>query len=689
MRHRESESVKLSHKKYDAARREHRAKERIEERDEKFRAMRFVAWDGEGSEVPDGEPQPYMLFGNSDGLSIQARQLSTIACLDLICKADPDVINFGFAFDYDANQIVWEIGRRKLHLLNEGKTILYENYWIQWIRGKWLRVKRNAPNSRWIKIYDVFHYFNTSLVKVLNAYEIGTIEEREYITRMKEERPQFRWEEIQEVKKYWRLEGQLMVQLMEFVRDAFADAGLYISSWHGPGAVARYMMRTHNVKAAQKSLRESNPEVWIAARYAFSAGRFEQFRGGHYIGDVWNYDIHSAYPYAIQFLPDLNSGHWVHSRNVDRNRIRADRFCLYQIRYRSPRGKGDLENFRPHPLFRRLRNDNICWPDRVNGWYWSPEAELVKDDPNATFVESWEFQDDGSRPLSWIAEIYHTREYHKRLGNPVELGFKLGMNSCYGQFAQRAGWESVRNVDGSRGGPPAFHQLEWAGYITSMCKAMVFRVANWAYERGGLVTIDTDGIFSTVRIPESVLPNGIGPSLGQWEEKHFDEMLIIQNGFYWLKQSGAWKTPKTRGAPRGTVQIEKGWELLDLVESGQHNASIATQKHMFVGIGKARQGSWWTWRSWQTIDVDIVFGGSGKRQHDNRCAKCQTYGLKRPGWDSQLHFTNPVPPGLDKLGSDDYWSLKHRLPWLEKAKAPEEEFFFDEKRDEIFEEVTL
>lgn len=684
------EKVQESQRRYDSKRRDSRARDRAEEKDRKFRALTFVAWDGEGSQVDDDEPQPYMLFGNTAGLSIQAPQLGTEECLELICKGDPGVINFSFAFTYDVNQICWQIPRRRMYALSRGRRIVYNGYLIEWAPAKWFAVKRNRKGEKWVKIFDCFHFFNKALTKVLDEYQIGSPEIRAYLDKMKSERSQFTWEEIEEVKEYWTIEGQLMVLLMEYVRDIFADAGFYISTWHGPGALARHLLRTHDVKKAQANIRSVHPEVWLAARYAFSAGRFEQFGAGLHIGPVWNWDIHSAFPYAIQFLPDLNKGWWEHSLRPDRNRIRHDRYALYLIRYdaRDSRESENYGKWRPHPLFRRLKNDNICWPDRVNGWYWSPEAELVKDDPNAEIVESWEFHGDGSRPMAWIAEIYRTREYHKRLGNVIEYPFKLGMNSCYGQFAQRAGWQNVRNEDGSRGGPPPFHQIEWAGYITSMCKSMVYRVALWAYDAGGLITIDTDGIFATVRVPTNILPNGIGPELGQWEETEYEGILIWQNGFYWLKKDGEWSKAKSRGAPRGTIPIDKAWEALPGLDK------ICYTKHMFTSFGKAIQTDFLLWRSWQTLPYEVKFGGTGKRQHGRRsCPKCvkDQFGIEMTGWEQQLHILQPAPPHATKAyqEGDDHWSLMHNLPWINRKEERAADLIFDPEEDEIWEDYTL
>jgi hypothetical protein len=435
------------------------------------------------------------------------------------------------------------------------------------------------------------------------------------------------------------------------------------------------LLKNHGIKNCLVNTRELAPEVWEAARYGFTGGRFQQWLAGFYDDEVYNYDIHSAYPYAIQFLPNLATGKWSQNHRVDRSKIRSDRFCIYHIKYDARKLEEGTRNAyfykcRPRPLFRRLRNDNIYWPDKVEGWYWSPEAELVKDDPAAEFVEAWEFEDDGSRPFKFMAQTYNTREHHKALGNAIEYAFKLAMNSAYGQFAQRAGWQQQRPP-----GPPPFHQLEYAGYVTSMCKAMVHTVASYAYEKGGLITIDTDGVYTTVPIPDNVLPNGIGDQLGQWEEAKYQGMIIWQNGFYWLKKDGEWKKARSRGAPRGKVDIEAAWTALEYLDP------IEYSKTEYIGFKLALRRRDVKWRSWTTSPHKVQFGGGkgtkmghggpmGKKMWESfrerprgDCRKC--LGL----YDHQMHDLKPMSVIFDARQEYDgrqpnSWSYKHNLPWL-------------------------
>lgn len=671
-----------------------RTRKRAAKRQDNYLEKEIVIWDGEGSSVPNGVPQPYMLFGNTDGELITAPELSTKECLNLILEADPRAIHVGFSFGYDVNQILRDLPISALSVLARRNSCRWEGYVIEYVPEKWFTVRRKG--SRGIKIFDCFHFFNCALVTndpqrpgALDKYGIGTPEQRAWLAQQKMDRPYFSWEEIDEVIEYWRLENKLTRELMYYIRELFAQAGFYLKSWHGPGALARELLNNHGVKDAKADTRSDNIEVWIAARYAFAAGRFEPFLAGFWEGPAYQNDIRSAYPYAIQFLPNLATGKWRRHTRINRGRIRRESFALYHIKYDAQtleRGSSDYKNkCRPRPLFRRLKNDRICWPDRVEGWYWSPEAELVKDDPAATFVEAWIYEDDGTRPLAFIAEIYRTREYHKSRGNAIQEPFKLAMNSCYGQFAQRAGWQNQK----PKPGPPPYHQLEWAGYITSMCRAMIHRAAIYAYDNDGLVTIDTDAVLTTVPIPEEILDNGIGKRLGQWDCEEYESLLIWQNGFYWLKKDGVWKKCRTRGAPRGTIPIDKAWDALEDLDS------ICYEKKVFTGFRlalKQKQGFRF-WRSWRMLPHEVQFGGgpSSKRQHvgqpGSKKGFCRVCTGIAPG---PLHNLHPMPLAHAEYEAryNGNWSYMHHLPWLEQEKNAVEPTE-DPEEEDLWEVVTL
>lgn len=520
---------------------------------------------------------------------------------------------------------------RALWNLRRTSKTRYQGFDIEYIPRKWFRVAYGHDKGRTTaKIFDTFSFFNTSLGNTLRKYRIGSQEQLDRIDAGKGERPDFRFSDIvTSIEPYWETELDLMVCLMDTFRGILAKSGIFPTSWHGPGAIASYLLNTNNVR----SYMEFTPdEIIEAGRYAYFGGRFEPFMAGYYDGPIYSADINSAYPYSHSRLPNLSTGKWLHGFGRPDTSPSDTRLGIYRIRYQKEISSKAM------PLPHRDKSGSVYFPPATNGWFHAPEAGMVYNHPNAEFDEWYIFDDDGTYPFAWIEEMYEKRLEMQKIGDATEYGLKLGINSLYGRVAQRTGWERTQSA-------PRWHNLEWAGSITSECRSMVYSAARMA--GNGLISIDTDGVLSCV--PFGKLPNGTGNRLGQWKVTQYTGMLYIQNGFYWLRdERGNWLPPKTRGIPRKRLDFDRIWPE---ISAGR---DIVVNQHSFIGFGLALRGRIDDWRKWLDEPRRISFGGTGKRIHNARsCTSCQ----KGLGYTDGLHALVPVPPR-------EVDSYPHNLPWL-------------------------
>jgi hypothetical protein len=282
---------------------------------------------------------------------------------------------------------------------------------------------------------------------------------------------------------------------------------------------------------------------------------------------------------------------------------------------------------------------NVVWPYRTEGWYWSPEASLVANDSAATFLDGWVFDEDdpSDRPFAWLTDYYRRRRILKDAGNPAQYTFKLIINSVYGQLAQRAGWDKKTYTG------PKSHQLEWAGYITSACRASVFQTAKQAGSE--LVSIDTDGITSTR--PHRGLRSS--KEFGEWELDEYDDAIYWQSGIYMLYKDGEWTKARTRGIPKGTYSAEEMLSAMD------RNEPIRLTKKVFYTYGLALQGARDKLNTWAIESYEFAFGGTGKRYHWARACPTTCHG--------KLHRL--AMPQLQFGPFSDVESERHYLPWLD------------------------
>lgn len=598
----------------------------------------FIAWDGEGITYSGDSQQSYVLFGNSKGLYVWGNHLTTRECLDVMLDTErryPLGIHVGFAFTYDAEMILVDIPIPTItHLYKYGR-VRWEGYNIEFRRGKWFSVSRGQTIC---KIWDVFSFFGTTFVKAIEEY-LGEDDESRFIALGKSRRSSFRFAEIQtDIIPYWEAELRTMVRLADSLRERLYGAGLRIWNWHGPGSIATYAMTQRGVKKSMATIPE---EVAQASRFAYAGGRFELFKIGYHRDRVYSYDIRSAYPSAIRYLPDLSSGDWVH---IDSPQS-ITQFGVYRIRFTHP----ELFTTRPMPFPFRDVHSAMHFPNVVEGWYWSPEAKIAEYLGKGTVevLEGWEYTDDGSRPFAWIADIYEQRATWKREGNPSQIALKLLMNSMYGKFAQRVGFKGKDS--------PTWHQLEWAGWVTSYTRAKLFQAMLEAYQSDSLISVETDGIFTTKPLQHL----DIGPDLGQWECEEYDAMVYLQSGFYFLSKDGEWRS-KARGFDKGSVTLEKALDALSDWAPSIDNPSIGRiigEQTRFRTMGqylRMREPERER-RRWITDTRELSLGTDGKRVHRPFLCRACADGISPVDGMHDLSVAKPI-------GGH---SFPHDLPWID------------------------
>lgn len=590
----------------------------------------FIMWDGEGP-----QDAGYALFGSSAGDEICHPFLGTTECLNLILEREqecPEAIHIWFGSSYDVSMILKDLSWKHLMALKKFNKTCWREYDLEHIPHKWLLIKKDGVTA---KVYDIHQFFGTSYVKALLKMKVGSEDDIAYLTSEKARRSKFLYSEIQDIANYWRTELRLGVDLANKLRRVFYDAGFDVRSWHGPGSLANLAMRRHGVFDA---MAQTPVDVRVAARYAFAGGRFEMFRGGYIQGRIYNADIHSAYPHFARNLPNLARGTWRRSRAYE-----PGKFAVYYIRYRAR----DRSPLTVHPLFQRIGTGEVVWPPACEGWYWGPEAGMVANTDEAEFLDGWVFDEDDEtdRPFTWLKEYYRKRQYLKSIGSPLEFTFKLIINAVYGQLAQRSGWDRRHRS------APRSHQLEWAGYITSACRAAVCKVARDCGDK--LISIDTDGIYSMGPVDGLT----IGSDLGEWETEEFDKGIFWQSGIYSLCSDGVWVKGKTRGIPKGYYTAQ---ELIDALERGE---PLKLKKTNFIGYGLALNGQRDKLNTWEEVPHEIVFGGQGKRYH-NTAVWC---GQK--GCFGGVHEFLPRP--VRYTPEDATASQPHYLPWLENDPTVE------------------
>jgi len=555
-------------------------------------------------------------------------------------------IIFGGRYDFD------EICRQSMPLdrlvrLKEFGTVTWHGWFIKQVEGKFFTLKKDGVS---VTVYEIFGWSHKSYVKTLDDYHIGTAKERELLASDKARRSEFLWAEIDDIQRYMQLELKLGPEYMDKIREIVLDAGFNPRNWYGPSALALEALNKYKVRSYMGDVPSVIKE---ASQYAYIGGRFEGVRGG-ILGPVYSYDKNSAYMAAALELPCLAHGKWRRGRAFE-----PGKFGLYHIRYNGAKAAhGDPAYI--HPLPRRHKDGSVDWPARVEGWYWAPEAELVKDDPSAVFMEAYILDVAcGHQPFAFVREWYRKRLVLESLPatNPSRKAgkaFKWALASLYGQLARTVGWDKFRKT------APKYHQLEWAGYITSHCRAEMYRLAKQAGDK--LISIDTDSV--TAMCPLKV---DEGTELGQWKASYADSGVFFQSGVYALKKDGEWIERKSRGIEEDqrTCRVPISPEMMI---SAIHDGSAITLKprkrYITIRMGLNRQlEAMGTWR--EHPGDKFFFGGNGKRIHNKGMCYIHHDGRVTVCKNSEEHVFTPRPV-IAREGENPFdipFSYPHLLPW--------------------------
>lgn len=609
----------------------------------------FIAWDGEGVTRADGT-HAYVLFANSVGDHITGtldKPLTYKSCFELLLATKrryPTAVHVIYGGGYDANMMMQEFEEWEVRQVYNNEFGWIRGYRIKFNPGKSLTISRGTINSserETVTLYDVVSFFQCRFVEACDDYLGHDYPNRDLIVTNKARRSFFTMDDQDEVLAYCRAELRALVMLMDNLRERLDRVGLRLSRWDGPGACAAEFLRMNGVK---RHLSRDIPEdVAGAARFAYAGGRFELVKCGHVDDTTYEYDINSAYPRAMLELPSLAKGTWRYHR-IDPG---PKAFCLYLIDYEQDGVIG------PAPLFCRDDNGNIYFPPGVIGWYWTPEYEVAREYAQrvgASFhvIEAWEFiPASNEKPFAFVAEAYDKRQALKAAGDGAHVGLKLALNSLYGKMAQQVGW---RQFEDKLRIPP-YHQLEWAGFVTSYTRAMVFRAV--MEHEDEVIAFETDAIFT--RSPMDHLTQGNG--LGEWKETKLSSLTYLQSGFYFASDENGEEIVKSRGFDRcrdDTCTHEHcvtRENVLRAMASGV--VTMPARLTRFVTMGQALNQSWRLWTRWITSDRVLDLQPLvGKRTH-LPCASCT---FTRNGDEYTLgvwHYTL-CGPGTLKIHSREF-----------------------------------
>lgn len=612
----------------------------------------YIGIDGEGQ---GRRKHRYVMLAaaDKDGKTkwwiIDKKGLSTERCLDFMLNLPDNAMISGFAFNYDLTKILTDLPDEQLWLLFRpeqrpaplGKMEFMGPRPIYWVAPSGVTYSLNLQGSKFTLqrriggevfkqiIWDTFKFYQSKFTVALKDWKVGDPEVLKRMVHMKDQRADFDKLGREEIKQYCLEECQYMGELTYRLVTAHNDVGLKLKNFYGAGSSGAAILDKMGIR--QRVAGSTYPqEMNHAVASAFFGGRFENSVIGQVNQRVFSFDISSAYPYHITFLPCLEHGEWKLTKNIEVAR-HARAACVHYYFRDNPHTRNlrsvKQQGWGPFPF--RERSGSISYPSYSGGgWVWQEEFfEGLRLFPEIGFREAWVYkQDCECKPFEAIPKYYCQRCKIGKEGPGIVI--KLGCNSCYGKLAQSVG-------------RPVFNNWIWAGMIPSGCRAQVLTVLGLHDDWRNMLMVATDGVQSLedIKTPapkdtgsghpitdESTGKTSVKP-LGGWERKQIDKgVFYARPGIYFPMSPTKDELKEVRGRGVGKAVVLENWQMIvDSYEKYGLDRPIKVcnvtrfngAKSSISRAGNPRDGYEYTraprYGQWTTREVEMSFNPMPKR----------------------------------------------------------------------------
>lgn len=619
----------------------------------KWETHQFLCFDGEGYDI-DGRHQYVYLcaYNGSEYFELTNEAgLNTERCFEFLidtAHAHPNALSVIFGGSYDAEMMLRDVSVPKLLDIKDGGQCKWKQYRIKYVKRKYFSVT-DTVKRKTCMLWDVIGFFQCTFEAALKDWL--DVEDKT-ISKGKRARDTFNAEQLPFIKKYCKLELVHFEALMQRLWDALNDTGIKLNRWDGAGAAAQSVLQSRRV-TAYKGTQAQNEKHYLYARCAYAGGRFELIAPGDYTQTVYNYDINSAYPFALAQLPGFHG-----LRQCKRKDCEYGRFDLLLIEYYDK--PAETLPAIIHPYHHRHANHNVSYPPITVGWHYA--IEYFNSGMAGRVHAHLHWDDDGTRPFAWVTGDFQYRQQLKAAGDKAEKAIKLYLNSLYGKTVQQKGWKPGKKW-------PAFHQLYWGGWVTAYCRSAMYAAMMQAPD--SIIAVETDGIFTTEQ-----LDLDIGKGLGQWDCTEYAEMTYLASGVYFAVKPDGKKVDKYRGMDKGQLSREKvlkGWERYEKAsERGRLLDSIRkvpAESTRFRTLGTSMVGDRVSdWRQWITEEKQVSLIPTGKRIHHPFC---------RARWGRGTHHET-----LPMAERGNMWSHPYNVLWEDTQSKQEMYAAIEEVREE-------
>ena len=517
--------------------------------------------DHRGFDTETGYKGDIVLLSDDQGRNIWNPDLLEILQF-LTYKEYRKTINWYYNITFDVESILKMLPIDELEEILEDNKTEYKGFKLFYLPHKYLKI--TDKNKHNVDFYDIAQFYAMSLDNASKEYlgdtkgvaDIKGLMEYIYYDKVKKV-----------VDNYCVHDCELTRRLAERMHKGVLDCDIPFSKPYSRASLAEtaFLDNCDIPEYLDAPLGVNKYFYW-----SYYAGWFELFKRGYHNTQIIEYDINSAYPYAMLNLPDLRDLTWERVRREGKDTVMGVYLCAI-----SPR-KGTYIS----PVQVRTQDVSVHPHANTMRYVTDDEMPMLKDVYKVKVISGFEAHGDNLRyPFrEYVQKLYADKSRYKNKDAMMYECVKRVLNGFYGKNIQRTGGR-IGNC---------FNPI-YASKTTASCKRQVWEAVKDHQK-------DVIGIQTDSAIMKEEIDIDLGEGLGQWGQKNFREGIFLLSGVY--EMIGETKKTKIRG-------YDTKMALKEMLMKYPHKNTVEVAKEKPLHLKQALGWSKWNVNQTNQFVTDI------------------------------------------------------------------------------------
>ena len=517
--------------------------------------------DHRGFDTETGYKGDIVLLSDDQGRNIWNPNLLEILQF-LTYKEYRKTINWYYNITFDVESILKMLPIDELEEILEDNKTEYKGFKLFYLPHKYLKI--TDKNKHNVDFYDIAQFYAMSLDNASKEYlgdtkgvaDIKGLMEYVYYDKVKKV-----------VDNYCVHDCELTRRLAERMHKGVLDCDIPFSKPYSRASLAEtaFLDNCDIPEYLDAPLGVNKYFYW-----SYYAGWFELFKRGYHNSQIIEYDINSAYPYAMLNLPDTRDLTWERVRREGKETVMGVYLCAI-----SPKRGTHIS-----PVQVRTQGVSVHPHANTMRYVTDDELQMLKDVYKVKIISGFEAHGDNLRyPFrEYVQKLYADKSRYKNKDAMMYECVKRVLNGFYGKNIQRTGGR-IGNC---------FNPI-YASKTTSSCRRQVWEAVRDHQK-------DVIGIQTDSAIMKREIDIDLGEGLGQWGQKNFREGIFLLSGVY--EMTGETRKTKIRG-------YDTKMKLKEMLMKYPHKNTVEVAKEKPLHLKQALGWSKWNVNQTNQFVTDI------------------------------------------------------------------------------------